>query len=107
MLAQSYDWLLFLTDAGIAQFAHDMLLAPQGARQAVQEAFVNSYGRETRGNVFTKVKMSLDADLALQDYFQENIRTLDKWFNVLAPRGRRLGSLRRELKTLASKNWQV
>ena len=106
VLAQSYDWLLFLTDAGIAQFAHDMLLSPQGNRQAVQEAFVNSYGRATRGNVFTKVRMSLDADLALQGYFQENARTLDKWFNILSPRGRRLGSLRRELKTLASKNWQ-
>ena len=106
MLAQSYDWLLFLADAGIAQFAHDMLLAPQGNRQAVQEAFVNSYGRATRGNVFTKVRMSLDADLALQGYFWENMRTLDKWFNVLSPRGRRLGSLRRELKTLATKNWQ-
>lgn len=106
VLAQSYDWLLFLTDAGIAQFAHDMLLAPHGHRQAVQEAFVNSYGRETRSNVFTKVRMSLDADLVLQDYFRENAGTVDKWFNVLSPRGRRLGSLRRELKTLASKDWQ-
>ena len=106
VLAQSYDWLLFLNDAGIAQFAQDMLLAPQGRRQAVQEAFVNSYGRETRSNVFTKVRMSLDADLALQDYFRENKRTVDKWFSVLSPRGRRLGSLRKELRTLASKDWQ-
>lgn len=55
--------------------------------------------------MFTKVQMSLDADFALQDYFWENKRTVDKWFNVLSPRGRRLGSLRKELKTLASKDW--
>ena len=29
VLAQSYDWLLFLTDAGIAQFIDEVLLHPK------------------------------------------------------------------------------
>lgn len=106
VLAQSYDWLLFLTDEGIAEFAHALLLAPRGNRQAVQEAFVGSYGQGRSRNVFTKVQMSLDADLVLQDYFRQNIRKIDKWFNVVSPRGRRLVALRRELKTLAAKDWE-
>ena len=105
VLAQSYDWLLFLTDDGIAEFTHALLLAPRGTRKAVREAFVGSYGQGPRRNVFTKVRMSLDADLVLQDYFQQNIRKIDKWFNVVSPRGRRLVALRRELKTLAAKDW--
>ena len=107
VLAQSYDWLLFLTDDGIAQFAHDMLLAPHGHRKAVREAFVNSYGKGMRRNVFTKVQMSLDADLALQSYFREKARAIDDWFNVVSPRGGHLIGLRRELETLASKDWEV
>ena len=91
VLAQSYDWLLFLTDDGIARFGHDMLLVPHGHRKAVREAFVNSYGKGTRRNVFTKVQMSLDADLALQSYFREKVRAIDDWFNVVSPRGGRRG----------------
>ncbi len=106
VLSQSYDWLLFLTDDGIGEFAHALLLAPRGTRKAVREAFVGSYGQGPRRNVFTKVQMSLDADLALQDYFRRNIRKIDKWFNVVSPRGRRLVALRRELKTLAAKDWE-
>jgi len=29
VLAQSYDWLLFLTDAGVATFVTDLLLKPK------------------------------------------------------------------------------
>ena len=106
VLAQSYDWLLFLTDDGIAEFAHALLLAPRGTRKAVREAFVGSYGQGPRRNVFTKVQMSLDADLVLQDYFRQNIRKIDKWFNVVSPREQRLVALRRELKALAAKDWE-
>ncbi len=106
VLAQAYDWLLFLTDAGIAQFIDELLLHPNAAFAPVREAFLASYTGKKGVNQFTKVKIALTADLALQTYFSTQLKTIEGWFNVIAPAGRRLGVLHQELDTLKRKNWE-
>ena len=43
VLAQSYDWLLFLTDEGLAEFIVDLLRSPKPKYAAVKAAFIASY----------------------------------------------------------------
>ncbi|KWT92019.1 hypothetical protein [Candidatus Magnetominusculus xianensis] len=105
VLAQSYDWLLFLTDAGIAQFIEELLLNPTNELLMVKEAFQISYTGEKGVNQFTKVKILLSADIALQSYFNTNKKNIEAWFNVIAPAGKRLVVLSEELNTLKSKKW--
>jgi len=105
VLAQSYDWLLFLTDAGIAQFMDELLLRPRKELAAAREAFLASYTGERGVNQFTKVKIALAADAALQCYFTSRRDVVEDWFNIIAPRGKRLSVLRKELTTLRGKNW--
>lgn len=105
VLAQSYDWLLFLTDEGVAKFVTDLLLKPAREYQAASRAFLASYANEKKSNQFTKVQMSLDADAALQDYFSANAKEIEGWFNVIAPAKKKLAALRQELKTLRDKPW--
>ena len=83
VLAQSYDWLLFLTDTGLAQFIYDLLLEPDKDYQDVREAFVNSYSGVRGRNRFTKVNMSLSADRAIQIYFERRLSDIEEWFNVI------------------------
>jgi hypothetical protein len=106
VLAQSYDWLIFLTDKGLAQFINDLLLYPATDYLKVQEAFKNSYTANKKRNVFTKVKMDFEADIALQKYFADNISKIEKWFNVIAPNGKTISKLKTELIELQSKNWK-
>lgn len=107
VLAQSYDWLLFLTDAGLSQFIRDVLLQPTPELQPARDAFLASYSGKKGGNVFTKVRMACEADLALQDYFAVNAAGIETWFNVIAPATQTLSNLRRDLRTLADKDWKV
>lgn len=106
VLAQSYDWLLFLTDAGIAQFVDEILLNPVGEQEAARDAFRASYTGEKGVNRFTKVQIALAADAALQSYFKSKGSVIEGWFNVIAPHGKRLSVLKQELITLSKKNWQ-
>ncbi|TAE24735.1 MAG: hypothetical protein EAZ92_13020 [Candidatus Kapaibacterium sp.] len=106
VLAQSYDWLLFLTDAGLAQFIEQLLLKPTKQYQVIQEAFSQSYTAEKKKNQFTKVQMSADADKALQAYFAANLHDIEQWFNVISPREKTLSILKSELQTLTQKRWQ-
>lgn len=106
VLAQSYDWLLFLTDTGIAQFMDELLLHPRAELAAAREAFVASYTGEKGVNRFTKVKIALAADAALQSYFTSQRDVVEGWFNIIAPLGKPLSVLRNELNTLRGKNWQ-
>jgi len=106
VLAQSYDWLLFLTDAGIAQFIDEVLLHPKRELAAAREAFLASYTGKSGDNQFTKVKMALAADAALQSYFSTRRKAIEGWFNVIAPAKKRLANLREELDTLKTKNWE-
>ncbi|MCD4728314.1 MAG: hypothetical protein K8R46_11665 [Pirellulales bacterium] len=106
VLAQSYDWLLFLTDAGLAQFIDEVLLHPDGDLAAARDAFLTSYTGKKGANRFTKVKVALAADAALQSYFTNRLKVIEGWFNIIAPATRLLPSLRDELNTLKSKNWE-
>jgi hypothetical protein len=106
VLAQSYDWLLFLTDAGIAQFIDELLLRPSKELMAAKEAFLTSYTGQKGVNQFTKVQISLSADAALQSYFKSHIKAIEGWFNIIAPVGKPLAVLKNELDTLKAKNWQ-
>lgn len=106
VLAQSYDWLLFLTDTGLSEFVESLLIKPAKQYQPIRDAFVQSYTGKKGGNIFTKVKISLAADLALQDYFFKHLGKVESWFNVISPASRSVAELKRELTLLTSKNWK-
>jgi len=106
VLAQAYDWLLFLTDSGIAQFIDELVLHPTKKLSAAREAFLASYTGEKGVNQFTKKQLSLQADAALQSYFDTRIKVIAGWFNIIAPSGKGLDILKEELDTLKKKNWQ-
>lgn len=106
VLAHSYDWLLFLTDSGLAQFITDLLLSPHPNYEPVKNAFLNSYKEGKKCNSFTKVKMDLDAHNALCHYFSRNISDIEKWFNIIAPNNGTISTLKEELFILKNKNWK-
>lgn len=106
VLAQSYDWLLFLTDKGISEFITDLLTTPSSKFAAVKAAFRKSYSAEKKGNIFTKVKMDYESDVALCSYFSVNLERIESWFNVISPKGASLEKMKRELSLLASKSWE-
>lgn len=105
VLAQSYDWLLFLTDFGLSQFIDQLLFNPTPELQPARDAFLASYTGQKRANQFTKVKIALSADSALQSYFHLNLQVIESWFNIIAPAGKSLDLLRLELGVLKDKNW--
>jgi len=86
VLAQSYDWLIFLTDAGLAEFITELLLEPKPLLVPARNAFLASYTAEKKKNSFTKVQMDYEADQVLQIYFRDNAKRIEKWFNIIAPR---------------------
>ncbi|MBI5970741.1 MAG: hypothetical protein HY884_06265 [Deltaproteobacteria bacterium] len=106
VLAQSYDWLLFLTDHGLAEFINDLILKPSKNNEPVRKAFLTSYKGKSGANQFTKIQMAYPADQVLQQYFASNAKKVESWFNVIAPRSKTLKLLRAELRGLAGKNWQ-
>jgi len=106
VLSQSYDWLIFLTDDGLAQFIDDLILNPVGNNIKVQQAFQRSYSATKKKNVFTKVKMDFDADFVLLQYFKDNINEIEQWFNIISPEGKSIDELKSELAELSSKNWK-
>ena len=105
VLAQSYDWLLFLTDAGLSQFIDQLLFNPTPELQSAKDAFLASYTGQKGVNQFTKVKICHAADIALQSYFRKNRKLIEGWFNIIAPAKKRLSVLKSELKMLQGKNW--
>jgi hypothetical protein len=105
VLAQSYDWLIFLTDRGIGEFITDLLIKPQKENTSIKAAFDRSYNKHKKGNVFTKVKIDYDADVALTNYFKLNEDKINEWFNVITPKGKNLNELKTELLLLSNKNW--
>ncbi|MDE0470529.1 MAG: hypothetical protein OXH57_01200 [Ekhidna sp.] len=100
VLAQSYDWLIFLTDDGLAQFIDELILNPTRD----QEAFKSSYTAHKKRNVFTKVKMDFEADAVLLKYFSHKLNEIEGWFNIIAPEGKKITELKNELIELRSKN---
>lgn len=106
VLAQTYDWLIFLTDFGLAQFIDELILNPSVEFKCVQDAFKNSYTSDKKRNVFTKVKMDFDSDNALLKYFADNQRKIESWFNIIAPGSKTIDDLKSEIIELRSKNWR-
>ena len=105
VLAQSYDWLLFLTDAGLSQFIDRLLLNPTPELAPAREAFLASYPRRSGTNIFTKVRMAVDADEALRSYFTAHEAEIEKWFNIISPRDGTIENLQADLRKLAAKDW--
>ncbi len=106
VLAQSYDWLLFLTDNGLATFIEDLLLHPSKEYECIKTAFMASYNDEKVKNQFTKVQMNILANNALLKYFSKNQIEINNWFNVISPKNQTLFDLKKQLNELKSKNWQ-
>ncbi|HEY0461870.1 MAG TPA: hypothetical protein VGC97_22245 [Pyrinomonadaceae bacterium] len=106
VLAQSYDWLLFLTDNGLSHFIEKLLLNPILEHEVIKEAFHASYTAEKKKNQFTKVQMSLKADKMLLRFFRENLAEIEGWFNVISPSGKTIDTLKLELHELKNKNWE-
>lgn len=107
VLKQSYDWLLFLNDGGIAEFVQDTIMSDKADMAPVRDAFNNSYASGTSGNnCFTKVKITNDAHKVLCGYFKENLEHIEAtWFSVLSPGGEALATLKDELEKLREKDW--
>jgi hypothetical protein len=106
VLAQSYDWLLFLTDQGLAEFVSELLLNPTPELTDARRAFLQSYGPAASGNRFTKVRIDLRADVVLRHYFTARANKIETWFNIIAPQGGSLKNLWGELKILNGKDWR-
>ena len=105
VLAQSYDWLLFLTDDGLAQFIKDVLQSNSASVRPAKEAFLASYASDKKANRFTKVQMDLKADKVLQDYFSSNLSEIEKWFNVISPKHGTIKRLKNQIAVLSKKDW--
>ncbi len=107
VLANSYDWLLFLTDAGLAEFVHSLLFEPKPQYAAVRAAFIASYKEGKKSNVFTKTKIDKKAHDALCEFFSSNLAKVERWFNVIAPEDNSIENIKTTLAKLASKKWEV
>lgn len=105
VLANSYDWLLFLTDQGLSQFIEQLLFNPNDENIFLKETFLASYAEKKTKNEFTKVQMNIQADALLLKYFKDNINTIEGWFNVISPSTKTLVNLQEELELLKNKNW--
>jgi len=106
VLAQSYDWLLFLTDKGLSEFIEHLLLNPKKEHLPIRKAFMASYASDKKKNQFTKVQMSIEADALLVKYFKDNLSKIEGWFNIISPKGKPPATLRSELSELANKDWR-
>ena len=98
VLAQSYDWLLFLTDNGLASFIQEIVCDDKF--HIVKSAFERSYEKGKKVNRFTKTNMDFEADTVLTHYFIENLPKIEKWFNVISPKERNICTLNEMLKKL-------
>jgi hypothetical protein len=107
VLAQSYDWLLFLTDDGLVEFVNDVITTADAKMRPAREAFAASYAAEKKENRFTKVQMDLKADRVLQNYFRRNRRRIEQWFNIITPRKLAMSKLQEQIAVLSKKNWKA
>ena len=106
VLAQSYDWLIFLTDKGLSDFIDKLLLHPIPELQFLRDTFLSSYTEDKKKNQFTKVQMNIEADRILLKYFSDNLAIIENWFNVISPSKKSITMLKDELEELKNKNWQ-
>lgn len=107
VLAQSYDWLLFLTDEGLAELITELLLRPKPLLKPARKAFLASYSAEKKKNAFTKVQMDYEADQVLQSYFKDNLSRVEKWFNIITPKNETMPKLHSQISQLRDKDWEA
>jgi len=107
VLAQSYDWLIFLRDDGITQFIEDLILNSTPNYSTVKKAFFASYSQNKKKNQFTKVQMNIEAHVALMNYFSNNLSQIEKWFDIISPESGSISQLKKEIHTLQLKNWRL
>jgi hypothetical protein len=84
VLAQSYDWLLFLTDSALAEFIETTLQGNDPRFKFTRQAFADSYAKSGGQNSFTKVTINRKADEELSEYFRQ-VKPWSRWFSVIAP----------------------
>ncbi|MBW2598558.1 MAG: hypothetical protein JRC60_00295 [Deltaproteobacteria bacterium] len=107
VLAQSYDWLIFLTDIGITEFIDEVIFNPLPKYTNIKKAFLASYSANKKKNQFTKVQMNIEADTQLLEYFSTNKKRVEGWFNMISPVKGNLKKLRAEIQTLHKKQWST
>lgn len=100
VLASAYDWLLFLTDEGLLDFVESCILSPTKENVPIQKAFMDSYNGGQGGTRFTKTTLDIEADRALRKYFLDHAAKSNKWFNVIAPSGKSIELLSKQLRAL-------
>lgn len=105
VLAQSYDWLLFLTDSALSEFITELLLNPQPRLEPARTAFLSSYSQHKVKNQFTKVQMNYEADQVLQTYFRDNRDRIERWFSIITPNRSSIDKLKLQLSQLRDKDW--
>jgi len=105
VLAQSYDWLLFLTDKGLSEFVEDTILNEEKYPN-ISQAFYHTYSKDNHsGTQFTKIRMNYRAHLELMEYFRDNLSQIESWFNVIQPSGLTIDTLKDQMYRLGNKNW--
>jgi hypothetical protein len=104
VLSQSYDWLLFLSDAGLSKFINDAC-SDTALNKTVRKVFQASYSKDAAGkkskNAMTKVTIDLAADAELATYFRAEQRMIKSWFSVVSPDDSTLDELEKELMVLS------
>lgn len=105
VLAQSYDWLLFLTDYGLAEFIETLLLSSSNEYKPIRNAFTESYKAKKVKNQFTKVQIHIDAHFAISQYFSNHLTKIEQWFNIISPIDKKISVLKEELQMLSKKDW--
>ncbi len=107
VLKSSYDWLLFMSDEAMIKFVTDLLIDPNPKFSAVSNAFTASYRPGKKENMFTKVKIQKNADLALRNYFSQNMGEIEKWFTVLQPEYKNINDLKITLEKLSKRKANI
>jgi len=106
VLAQSYDWLIFLTDRGLSEFIETFIQKPRKKYKIIKDTFSNSYSAGKKKNEFTKVQMNFEADAILLEYFQNNLSQIEQWFNIISPDNTQIVKLKEQLTELKNKPWK-
>ena len=50
--------------------------------------------------------MDIDADIALQSYFTDNIQNIENWFNIITPENKSISYMKKTLEKLKEKKWE-
>lgn len=103
VLAQSYDWLIFLSDEGLAAFIEKIVFSDE--LPSAKRAFQESYGDKKKKNRFTKSIIDKKAHFELEKYFSRNKDEINNWFNLISPPSKAIGDLKEQIESLCSMDW--